>query len=314
MAFSTKDKHIIVKYHYIDNPREDRKAFYPCPVAEFKRQVLFLKNNYKIAGVKDVFEAAKKNSAENVCALTFDDGLNDQYENALPILKEFNVTGTFFPITKTFEGFLPATHKMHVVLSLKDAIELIDHFNEFLTKELSEKKVEYLIRKTERLTTKRKMYDDIPTANLKETMNRIPPDIRDDFLKALFKKFKFDEKELSQELFMSPDEIKELKKDGHTIGSHAHSHEAFDTIDESQVKYEISESKRILEDMFGTKITVLAYPQSAPSKEFDDILKNEGLHFALGTERRGVLRSDNPYRIPRFDTNDIRDFLITDNQ
>ncbi|MBI2047655.1 MAG: polysaccharide deacetylase family protein [Parcubacteria group bacterium] len=266
MAFSLNDKHIVVKYHYIANPREDRRAFYPCPIDEFERQVSFLKNNFKITTVEEVFKAAQNKSGEKMCALTFDDGLKDHYQNALPVLKKHTVKGTFFPITKTFEGFLPATHKMHIALSRKDADGLVDYFNNFLNSAFPQLVDGFVISKTERLTKKRKIYDDIPTANLKETMNIIPRDIRNAFLDNIFKELALNEKKLSGEIFVSPEEIKELYTEGHIIGNHAHSHGVLDTMEKLRVEEEFTVSQKILTGILGNPPTILAYPQSAPSK------------------------------------------------
>ncbi|HEY4486801.1 MAG TPA: polysaccharide deacetylase family protein [Candidatus Paceibacterota bacterium] len=311
MAFSLNDNHIVVKYHYIDNPREDRRAFYPCPIKEFERQIIFLKNNFKITTVENVFNAAQENSSEKMCALTFDDGLKDNYQNAIPILKKHRVTGTFFPITKTFEGFLPATHAMHILLSSQSSEDLVGNFNTFLSATFPDMVGQFYISKTKRLTMERKMYDDVSTANLKETMNRVPRNIRDTFLEMIFKELGLDKEKISSALFMTPLEIKDLYRKGYLIGSHAHSHEALDTTEESLAWEEIRTSKKILKELLGTPVTVLVYPQSGPKIVPQAMLKEEGLRFALSTERRGVLKGDDPYLIPRYDTNDIRDFLDT---
>ena len=309
MAFSLENKHIIVKYHYIENPREDRRAFYPCTVDEFERQVIFLKNNFKITTVDDVFGAAQREIPEKMCALTFDDGLKDNFENVVPILKKHGIIGTFFPITKTFEEFLPATHKMHIALSLQDADKLVDRFNAFLSVSFPKMVKKILIDKSVRLTTARKMYDDIAIANLKETMNLIPRNIRDTFLDIVFKENLLDEKEIARSLFMSLREIKLLKEVGHIVGSHCHSHEALDTMNESCARKEVKISKEILEKMLGTGITLLAYPQSAPHGNIRSVLEESGFRFALTTEARGISLGEDPYFIPRYDTNHIRDFL-----
>lgn len=126
------DKHIIINYHYIDNARYDRRGIHPCPINEFERQVIFLKKIFTVTTIENVFSAACRKLPEKMCALTFDDGLRDNYINAIPILKKHKLTATFFPITRTFEDFLPATHKIHILLSLQNADALIDIFNTFI--------------------------------------------------------------------------------------------------------------------------------------------------------------------------------------
>ena len=309
MAFSPGHKHIIVNYHYVGEPRKDRGGFHPCSIKEFEKQVAYLNREFTMTSPDKVFEAAKKESPEKLCALTFDDGLKDNFVNAVPILEKYDVPGTFFIIADTFSGFLPATHKMHWLLSLKSAEELVDSYNLFLRTSFPRVAEISLISKTERLSRERKLYDDVPTANLKETMNRASRNIRDAYMRMLFKELALDERTLTRELFMGKNEIEKLHAMGHYIGSHGCSHEALDTMDDTLIKKEIFVSKKILEDMLNEEATIFAYPHSAPSMSLQTILEESGTHYAFTTERREVRKDDSQYMVPRYDTNDIRDFL-----
>ena len=125
MAFSLNDKHIIVMYHYVEDPRPNRGGIFPCSVEEFERQIAFLSGQYRIASVLDAYRAAQSESSERLCAITFDDGLKDQYVYARPILEKYNAPASFFIITGTLEGSMPFTHKMHTALSRVSADELV---------------------------------------------------------------------------------------------------------------------------------------------------------------------------------------------
>ena len=132
MKFSHEDRHIIVNYHYVEDPRADFAGIHPCAVKEFERQIAFLSRRYTLVTVPEAAKAAAKGSDENLCALTFDDGLQDQLEHALPILKKYRAPATFFIITSTLSGEIPAAHKLHLLLSKVSAEELIDSFNDFI--------------------------------------------------------------------------------------------------------------------------------------------------------------------------------------
>jgi len=309
MPFSPNDKHIIVNYHYVDDPRPDRGGFHPCPIEEFEKQIAFLSNEYTVTTVADVFRTTQSGKKEKVCALTFDDGLKDNFINAIPVLKKYDARATFFPITKTTEGFLPTTHKMHFLLSHESAEKITDRYNAFLEDVFPHMVEAFSISKTERLTRIRKLYDDVITANVKETMNRVPSAVRNLFLKTLFKELELNEKEMARSLFMAPEELKTLRETKHAIGCHGHSHEALDSLEEVMIREDISSARKTLRNILGEITEIFAYPQSAPSGRLHDILEDEGFSYALTTERRGVARGDDPFLIPRFDTNDIRDFL-----
>src|SRR3989344_6899340 len=98
MPFSLSDKQIIVNYHYVEDPRSDAAGLHPCPVDEFERQVAFLSNNFRIVSIPEIFEAAQRDSPDRLCAITFDDGLKDQFTHAVPILKKHQAPATFFII------------------------------------------------------------------------------------------------------------------------------------------------------------------------------------------------------------------------
>lgn len=305
MLLKPTDKHILVNYHYIEDPRSDRHAFHPCPVEKFKEQIAWLSTNFTFVSVEDVFKVAHKQSTEKYCAITFDDGLKDQYQNAVPILKKYGATAAFFPITGTFEGFVPSTHKIHLLLSTFSANELVDKSNIFLQQRGSKKIAHHTIPKDHRITLKRKMRDDVVTANLKETINRLPNDIEKELLDWLFKTLKLDEKSFAEELFMNKNELSDLIEWGFELGCHTHHHYALDTQSKESMRNELRLSKKYLENITGKPLTLLAYPHGGVNDDVIQIAQDEGLLYGLTIERGAVQPTNNPFLIPRYDVNDI---------
>lgn len=68
---------------------------------EFEQQIKYLsEQGYKIMSLAKLDEAIeKKQVPQKVIVPTFDDGYDDNYNYALPILKKYGSTGTFFIIT-----------------------------------------------------------------------------------------------------------------------------------------------------------------------------------------------------------------------
>ena len=311
MAFSLNDKHIIVAYHHIRDPHEAFSGIHPCSIREFERQMRFLSSNFRITTIQDVFKNAQEKSSERVCAVTFDDGIRDNFQNAVPVLKKHNMTATFFIIAGVFDGVCPATHKIHFLLSRMSAEELIDRCNEFLERASPHFVSRFYISKDKLPAVRIKIFDDAPTANFKEGINALPLEIRNNFLEKLFSDLKINEKELVSPLFMFPKEVNTLKNDGFHIGSHGYSHESLDCISWNEVGHEIRRSRDILTDMSGSPVTLFAYPQSIPDRNFSKYFKKEGFTHAVSIKQREVFADDNPFLLPRYDTNDIRDFLNT---
>lgn len=306
--FANKENYIIVNYHYIQEPSEDWRGIFPCSPGEFKRQVEFLQEQYKIVSVVEVFKAAREEKPGKFCALTFDDCLRGVYENAVPVLVDKKLKAVFFPITSTFNNVLPYTHKVHVVLSKLSSSELIERFNKYLVSNHPNIYKKYEIPKDRRIENKRS-FDDVMTANFKETIIAVPTDVRDNFLDSVFKELKLDEKELSKKFFMSKDEVLNLKELGMEIGYHSHLHFPYNIGIKEKIEEDIRQNKEELFKLLGENLNIMSYPNGRTSDEAIDVLKNEGIDYALTIEKRGVEKGDNPYLIPRYDTNNIRDFI-----
>ncbi len=303
--FSLEDNHIIVNYHYVEDPRPDKQGIAPCFVSDFEKQVKFLSENYRIVSVSEVFRTAKENGSEKLCAITFDDGLNDQYDNALPILKKYKAPATFFIITSVFSGRLPTAHKIHNLLSRVPVGQLVDKFNGFLKEFYPDLVENYLIPKDRRLTQKR-LHEDLITANFKETMIMAPEDMKGRFLRFGFKTFGLNEKKISKELFMDKDRVRLLQKAGMYIGNHSHHHYALNVINEETLRNDLRLSKDVLLDILGEQPKVFSYPHGRSNDAARKILQEEGIEYAVTIDKRAIEKNDEPLLIPRYDTNDIK--------
>lgn len=306
--FTLKDNYIIVNYHYVEDLSPKFSGIVPCALADFEKQIKFLSENYAILSVEEVCEAARAGQKGKFCAIAFDDGLKDQYKNALPILEKYKTFGIFFPITSVFQGRLPTAHKTHILLSRLSAGKAVDVFNDFLSEFYPDLKDRYFIPKDRRLTNKR-MHEDPITANFKETLIVLAEDIKNRFLRHGFKTFRLNEKKISENLFMNPAELQQLKKRGMRIGNHSHHHYAFDTVNKEVLQTEINLAQEILGQILGTAPVILSYPHGRYSEAAAGILKSEGFRYALTIDRRGISAKDDNFSIPRYDTMDLKDFL-----
>jgi len=312
MAFSLKDKHIIVVWHYVENPRSDRPGIHPCSVSEFQEQVDFLSRNYRATSLEEVFKGAQSNSNERLCALTFDDGLRDQYENTLPVLEKYNIPATFFIITSTFDGKVPFTHKIHALLSLLEPGELVDKFHHFLRIFLKKDAPQYFIPTDTYLNNARR-HEDIRVGNFKEIfILKLPEEIKIQFLDWIFKEINIDEESLGKEIFINEDEMLDLKKRGFSVGSHTHTHDSFAHKTKKEIQRDVNESQERLFSIIGERGSSFCYPFGYLSRDPDvalGVLGNEGFTHAVTLERRPVTPIDNPLLLPRYDTRNIRECI-----
>ncbi|MBI2047658.1 MAG: polysaccharide deacetylase family protein [Parcubacteria group bacterium] len=309
MPFSLNDKYILIHYHYIEDSNKDNSGMNPCSISEFEKHIKFLSENYVSAPIEKTFEAAKNNSGERYYSITFDDGLKDQYENAIPILKKYGAQATFFLITQTLEGALPSAHKLHIILSKISIFETIDLWNRFLKGRYPEHADTFFIPKDRRLVSNRRLYADIPTANIKEVFTAISPVIRDEFLSFLFEKYNFNEKELCEKLFLNPEEIKHIQKEGFSVGIHTHVHEPIGVLGQEMLAADFEKSKKWFKKLIGKEPILFSYPYGIIPNWGTSAVQKEGMTYAVTVLERAVSANDNPLLIPRYDMATLRNFL-----
>ena len=103
----------ILMYHYVSEPPEDADEYrqdLSVPPERFRQQMEYLASNgFKSISFKDLSLAVtgKKALPEKPVILTFDDGYEDNYRNAYPIMQAFGFTGTFFVVTGFIDNQTP---------------------------------------------------------------------------------------------------------------------------------------------------------------------------------------------------------------
>lgn len=299
------DNYIVVNYHYIENPVGGFPAVFPCSVANFEKQIMFLVKEYNMVSVGGVFEAAKKGHQGKFCALAFDDGLKDQFDIAVPILKKHRVFGIFFPITSVWEGKMPAAHKIHILLSKFSAEKIALMFADFLKVFYPKEVGVYDIPKNKRLTAKR-LHEPPLIANFKEVFIVLPLDIKYSFLDFCFNSFNLNENSLINRMFMSKKQVAFLEKMGMEIGAHSHSHNALDTLSLEFLRQDIETAVKTLSEVLNHRPIVFSYPHGRTNKRTIDILQEYGFKYGLTIEERSISSKDDRFLIPRYDTNSLK--------
>ena len=97
----------VLIYHRVAKVREDPHLLSVSP-KNFEAQIKYLSQNFHLVGLADI---SKKHNLighnkENI-AITFDDGYQDNYYNALPILKKYSAPATIFVATNMINSNNP---------------------------------------------------------------------------------------------------------------------------------------------------------------------------------------------------------------
>tara|TARA_R110002049_G_scaffold229524_3_gene401575 strand:+ start:574 stop:1485 length:912 start_codon:yes stop_codon:yes gene_type:complete len=293
----------VSNYHYI---RPSYNANYPSifgvtPDA-FKNQIQLLKTIGDIITPLDVLNDIETilESKNNYILITFDDGLKEQYNYALPILDELDASAIFFAnSSNTKEEKVSTVHKIHLLRSLIDSTSIFNRINEHSNIVLtsSEKKTAQSIYS----------YDSKLSAELKYLLNyKLDFKLQEELITTLFNDY-FEESEVLQSLYMNKEELKDLAQKGY-LGSHTHNHYPLGLINKEAITFELNESKSYFEALTECLIEMVAYPygtKGAVTKEVSNIAKQVGYKLGFTTNKGSNTISDDYLVLNRFDCNDL---------
>lgn len=293
----------VSNYHYI---RNKFKANYPSIFGltpkEFQQQLMLLKKQGDFMSpnnlVSNIDEVLK--SKENILLITFDDGLKEQFDLALPILNELNIPVIFFANSLNFEDKKVSTvHKIHLLRSIISTTE-------FLDKILKIEKVDF--SDLEKVKAKEiYRYDDENSAVLKYILNfKLNFKQQEGIIKNMFD-LHFEESSVLESLYMSEENLKEIAKLGY-LGSHTHSHYPLGLLNTEKIKFELENTKTFFERLTGSKVDLVSYPYGTPetcTDEVAEMAKKVGYKLGFTTNRGINTATSNHLLLNRFDCNDL---------
>ena len=100
--------------------------------------------------------------------------------------------------------------------------------------------------------------------------------------------------------YLSTEDIKSLScLDNCEIGSHSYNHVRLNTISNEKIFFELSESKKIIENMIGNKISGISYPHGSYNQYVLDILKTVGYDYAASSIKGKNTAKTNKYLLKR---------------
>ncbi len=111
--------------------------------------------------------------------------------------------------------------------------------------------------------------------------------------------------------FLTWDQIKEMSESGMEIGSHSISHPHLSALGDKDLKHELEDSKKIIEEKIGKKIDLLAYPGGDFSQRVIEYAQAAGYKAAFGVYK--IIDQSPKYRfsIRRFHADDALESITS---
>lgn len=86
---------------------------------------------------------------------------------------------------------------------------------------------------------------------------------------------------------------------GHSVGAHTHSHRPLPALAEAEVRRELADSRRIVEDVAGARATVFCYPFGAWDRRVAALVSEAGYEAAFTVDLGLVRRGDDRFSLRR---------------
>ncbi|MBS1734595.1 MAG: polysaccharide deacetylase family protein [Bacteroidetes bacterium] len=307
------DKVTIIMYHYV---RDLANSKYPAikglDAALFSEQVAYLDKHYRVISMEQLIDSIEHGTSlpAKSALLSFDDGYTDHYDYVMPVLRKYRMQGSFFPPAKAIlEGRLLDVNKIHFILAATSDEDLLI---QELFAQLDKYRQEYQLISNEAYYEKHavaRRRDNARVMFIKQMLQVVLPEkLRLVICDHLFNKYvSNDEAAFCRELYMSPDQIRELRAEGMHIGSHSYDHYWLGSLTKQKQEEEISRSMDFLKTV-GVDLNnwTMCYPYGNYNQDTIDILTNNQCKLALTTHTAiASLKSYTRFELPRLDTNEI---------
>jgi peptidoglycan/xylan/chitin deacetylase (PgdA/CDA1 family) len=242
---------LILMYHSVGKPNLLGRAL-RVSAENFSAQLDYLSRRFQVVSLESAVERLRRGEAlpENAVALTFDDGFQDTYEIAFPILRERRLPATVFVAESVLHRRSLWNYKLLLWIGNSRAARL-----EFTAGEFGGPAPAIFD-----LTTARRRRR--AARAILSRLCRLTPDRRERLLGETAEKLGFarDADPYDELPMLTPEQLREMVSAGIAIGSHTVTHPALSSLSREDARRELAESKKSLESMLARPVRLFAYP------------------------------------------------------
>jgi len=297
---------VILNYHRVLDGAAARKQAVPPGMyvrpRTFEKQLRYLARRYRVVTMEELLAERKSinDAARPLCAITFDDGWRDNYEQALPLLRKHRMPATLF-VSTNFIGsdhtpwFYRLGHILHTLSEASDdagdkllssGLDLPPALRRWLATSSAERQ-----RSADAVIEALK---DLPAPELESIVGRLQ--------KALIVQHSSSNGNGAATLDWR--QLREMASSSIEIGSHGLTHMILTQMPLQEAKTELQESKRCIEEHVEVRVGGFSYPNGNHSPELETLVRNSGYRYACTTRPGPVDPGDSPYALKRIRVHD----------
>ncbi|MBK8267399.1 MAG: polysaccharide deacetylase family protein [Planctomycetes bacterium] len=226
----------------------------------------------------DILQNGNRNSRP-LAAITFDDGYQDNFRFAVPILNEVDLRATFFVIsnligTSKRPWYDELAHLVSESESFAMALNWLNrnHFTSNSSHQLDAQGIVALAKK-------------LGTDNRRELIEQLSEG-RSEAVRT-------------DDCIVTSQQMHAMQSAGHEIGSHSSTHEILTQLDDASLAHEVAGSRRQIEELLGRSIRLFCYPNGDTDDRVVEAVRSAGYTHAVTTESGANLVSQDRFRLRR---------------
>jgi peptidoglycan/xylan/chitin deacetylase (PgdA/CDA1 family) len=299
---------IVVTYHYV-RPRfaHGFAGIHGVTVSALQAQLQLLGTLGEFVTASQVREAVRGGSPlpRRALLVTFDDGLREQVDHALPVLDGLGIPAVFFVNTGPIANDAVSTvHKIHLLRAHLPPAE----FAALVYAQARSEGIEESLADPAQAASSYP-WDAPEDAQLKHLLNhQLPPGVADALVARCFRLvFGQDEPAASRALYMDMEQLRMLGARGY-LGSHGDRHLPLGRLPWAAAHENVRTSLDLLAGWTGVRPFALSYPYGslhASTLEAGDAAAAAGVQVAFTMERAANVDLRRPLHLARFDCNDL---------
>jgi peptidoglycan/xylan/chitin deacetylase (PgdA/CDA1 family) len=279
---------LAINYHYIGDA--DR---YPFPgiigvsTSDFETQVDELGRYFEFVGAEDIKLSISgvRSLPSKAAVITFDDGLREQYTEAVPILERRGIPFICFVSSAPLAEHTPCLiHKIHYLRSVLSSDDFL-----YRACSVADSEVSRLIAEIDNQTIPPNYYpyDEPRDRAVKYLINFVlAENVAKGIVEKLFEEHYGDE-EFCRWFYLRAEDLRGLPESLGAVGVHGHRHISLASLSEAGARREIRQCVEILENTVGNRPFCISYPygyREAVSLLVGDLAKEHGMRFGFTME------------------------------
>lgn len=275
-----------IMFHNFHDQNLHKKSQGSIDKDDFYKIIKFI-GRKNILDAEEFFNRLKENKLKEYhTCLTFDDGSKSQYDIALPVLEDLNIKSFFFTYSSLFEDNpdLLEIYRYFRTNYFKNVDDFYKNFYKNLDKNLEN----FFNIKKKIINDNKIKFPHYSISDIKFRLVRdqlLSPEEYKNVMLKMFKTKYFNPKDYYKILFLNKEHLIQIKKLGHLIGLHSHSHPTLlENLNYDEQFNEYQNNINILSDILKinkSEIKFMSHPSGSYNKDTIKILINLGIELGF---------------------------------